>query len=375
MVAYKPVQMIVFLEQDFGYKDIIRCSKYPAGTNLTVSNQVGADTDNDAAWLAKLRDKQIPESCLDRLTLCNIACSLELEMDKDSGENAKITLQLETGQPKPSGDYAKTILISKDATQHKIDVVLVGDYKVSDKFLVVLPTHEPLLVLRDPPGGGSYSYYENMVTTISVELEQWETFVGLNVEASGAAGLDLESTACFGLGPLFCTTATKVEMLATAQVGAGRDFEINTQLEKTKSATWTTTWSYNTGTDPWSAGKSSDVFLVPNLNVKFKEVREVTWSTTTCGKAESKLKFTLASPDNKPGLGFLSRYDIDNVEIPELTRIKSKNDKKMTDLKCENQPKQGENSTCTEARSNIVATQAAINAWNTFLNNHDNTTH
>jgi len=184
----------------------------------------------------------------------------------------------------------------------------------------------------------------------------------------------VQTSICVGFGVSACKQVLSQSILTTAEVDGGADFQTNSRLEQSKAATLTTTWSYNTGTDPWSAGKSSDVFLVPNLNVQFKEIHEVTWSNTTCGNAETKLKFALSSPDNKPALGFLSRYDIDNVEIPELTKIKNQSAKDMTDLSCNSEFNSGENATCATARSNKYATEAAIAAWTKFLGEHDNTT-
>jgi len=123
-------------------------------------------------------------------------------MDESTGENAKVSLQLQAGQPIITRDFAKYLFITmqKSSKQHKTDVVLVGNYEVSNKFLAALPTHEPLLVIWDPPGGGSYLYYKNVITTISVQMEQYEVFVGFDTEGSLGNGFEADESVCTGTG-------------------------------------------------------------------------------------------------------------------------------------------------------------------------------
>ena len=134
-----------------------------------------------------------------------------------------------------------------------------------------------------------------------------------------------------------------------------------------KSNDFSTTWSFTTSKDPWTAGPMSDVsaifcsfspsmstdhyislliqlllsnecnhdlrqvFVVPNLYVKFEEVYELVWNNTICEpilnqtlKDENKnpfpsqLIFSVNSPTSKPALSFFSRYHIEYVKLPDL---------------------------------------------------------
>jgi len=151
MPAYQAFQLIVYVEQVFGYDDIPKCTRYPDGTMIiSVQNYIGVTDDiDDQEWLERIEKEDGFEDRLECLLYCNPSCSLKLEMDERTGENAKVSLQLQTGQPSVTGDFTKLLFITmeKSGVKHKTDVVLVGDYEVSDKFSAALPTHEPLLVI------------------------------------------------------------------------------------------------------------------------------------------------------------------------------------------------------------------------------------
>jgi hypothetical protein len=53
------------------------------------------------------------------------------------------------------------------------------DYEPPGGQSVSLPSHKPLLTLRDPPGGGSHSYYQNVKTTMKLTLENYESYADI----------------------------------------------------------------------------------------------------------------------------------------------------------------------------------------------------
>jgi hypothetical protein len=78
-----------------------------------------------------------------------------------------------------------------------------------------------------------------------------------------------------------------------------------------------------------SAGKDSDVFVVPNLNVKYESVDLVYWDNSD-GKCGPKLGesdafptvvlFDLEAPSSEPALTFYSRKHIETTKIPEIEK-------------------------------------------------------
>jgi len=110
MPAYQAFQLIVFVEQDFGFNDIPTCTKYPDKTMISIQNHVGVSNDiDDQNWLKKHEKEEGFEACLELLLCCSPSCLLELEMDESTGENAKVSLQLQAGQPKRNKDYTKPL--------------------------------------------------------------------------------------------------------------------------------------------------------------------------------------------------------------------------------------------------------------------------
>jgi len=202
-------------------------------------------------------------------------------------------------------------------------------------------------------------------------MDQYEVFEGFDSELTAGSGMEFDLSVCAGMGVSSCKDAIKDVNQWDTHVGGGADFETRNEVESSKVATFTTTWTYTTSADPWNAGNQSDVFLVPNLNVKFKEVRVVTWANATCAKNETKLKFALDSPDNKPAIGFLSCFDVDNVEILELKRLRDQSQREMSSLNCTDEMKTGEDTKCEEFRSNRNAMRDAVLNWQNFLDTHD----
>ena len=70
------------------------------------------------------------------------------------------------------------------------------------------------------------------------------------------------------------------------------------------------------------AGAESDVFVTPNLNVKYEVVDIIEWNHTKCepirneatNEFPSNIAFDVKAPENKPALSFYSRYHIKTVE-------------------------------------------------------------
>ena len=88
--------------------------------------------------------------------------------------NAHITVDLRAGPPELTSPHTKTIIINVGEAAHTAAIVLVGifDDGVSENY--PLPAVAPIMIIRDPPGGGSYAYYENVKTTTFIQQEQKE---------------------------------------------------------------------------------------------------------------------------------------------------------------------------------------------------------
>ena len=58
--------------------------------------------------------------------------------------------------------------------------------------MIALPTHKPILIIRDPPGGMS-STYQNVQTTLKLdESSESHHYVGFKLNLDTALGFDTE---------------------------------------------------------------------------------------------------------------------------------------------------------------------------------------
>jgi hypothetical protein len=178
------------LSQNFGYSDIPVCTKYPEGTNITIQNFVGvADSDVDRDWLAMIKSSSYSGQ-VDTLTKCSPSCTRPLNYD-ENGEGAYVVDVFIAGQPNPVVPYSKNFIVQvpNSGRSHRSEVVITGDFELPGGLSVSLPTHMPLMALRDPPGGGSYSYYNAVKSTIRVTMKNYESYVNVNAGKCGVASM------------------------------------------------------------------------------------------------------------------------------------------------------------------------------------------
>ena len=231
--------------QTFGY-DIIECDRFPSNTTLTFENYVGeSDNDDDREFVEALSTKEDFSDIVKSLRACKPTCKHALEYDED-GSNAHFDLVLFSGRPNPFSDYTKSLCITLDrsATLSIAKFVVTGDYKTGDGLSVAIPTHKPLLTLRDPPGGLSYSYYKNVHTTIRIDIKNYETYAGFDTQIKAMWGTKLDAGICAGVGVEMCKKIIESKVEGGIGIGGGVDFlfELN---DSKNGAEWTTTWSYS----------------------------------------------------------------------------------------------------------------------------------
>ena len=63
----------------------------------------------------------------------------------------------------------------RKSPSHTAVFFLEGLYSKGPGNSFSLPTHEPIMILRDPPGGDSFAFYKNIKTTIRLETSDLQT--------------------------------------------------------------------------------------------------------------------------------------------------------------------------------------------------------
>ena len=181
---------------------------------------------------------------LTKETGCNVACSALCETSgcafavehdiNDDDENtggARISnLLFSTGRPNIVAPYTKSMIfkVIGGNLEHKAAIFIDGLYSKGPGNAFALPTHEPVMSLRDPPGkklsqrtpcifpvfpiltcncichcisgGFSYAKYENIVTTVKVKSSKDETFLKHSIAGGADLSYDFKTFLCKGAG-------------------------------------------------------------------------------------------------------------------------------------------------------------------------------
>ena len=126
----------------------------------------------------------------ERLQRCTEGCLLPVEMPDDSDaedsvQETLVKLEFQAGIPRlfPGLDddfpFTKRITLMSEESKHTMYVVITGQYsKDPNPQSIPLPTHKPLMILRDPPGGNSQVTYSNVESTMKISINNYEKYAG-----------------------------------------------------------------------------------------------------------------------------------------------------------------------------------------------------
>eukprot|EP00559_Dactyliosolen_fragilissimus_P002088 CAMPEP_0184871508 /NCGR_PEP_ID=MMETSP0580-20130426/40756_1 /TAXON_ID=1118495 /ORGANISM="Dactyliosolen fragilissimus" /LENGTH=2372 /DNA_ID=CAMNT_0027374173 /DNA_START=995 /DNA_END=8116 /DNA_ORIENTATION=+ len=395
----KPFVVTVDLKYEI-IKDKVYCDIVDSNElKLRVENQVGVDDNQGFDDFYNSISDDLTKKALDK---CKDGCLYDIGHDVDEEGNlssAHVTDWFATGRPNIAAPFTKSMIFTIQGgtghVTHKADFVVEGYYSKGPGRSFALPTHKPVMILRDPPGGLSYATYENVVTTLKLETSSTSTSVHNKFGFGIKNVFDVTNELCAGGG----LGAIVINCLETV----GKEGEIQlfknennlgfiTQMsDETRSNQFSTTWSYQTSSDPWTAGPMSDVFVVPNLNVMYQEVIVVEWDNATCSVATDgngtlpiTTTFNIEDTENQPALSFFSRYHINNVKIPELKAAKTSKTSQKHDCGCTNDdPNKSckyfeadgveKTTTCREITIEIGSLQQGIDGWNTAFKDEKDT--
>ncbi|CAB9504895.1 Cupin superfamily protein [Seminavis robusta] len=354
------------------------CDVVGKDIEVEIENSVGID----AKW-AEFK-KSLNEDEIKKYEICGPqnTCKFKVEHTNinEVESNARVTpkdargnrIQFIVGRPRIDSPYRKTfkVKVTKQGVRiltHVAEMVVIGDYKLGEGKSFALPTYEPILILRDPPGGLSQASYENVQTTMRVKSAEFERLEDVSHNSRLHIGADIEAGGCFGFGVSVCT-----KNFAVSGDGLGGGFDsddvtYHMHKEDALTAEYTTTWSYTTSDDPMLAGRKSDVFVVPNLNVMFSETLNFKWHPESCStKTTTTTKFNLADTNkNKPAVSFFSVYYLETHVLPTLE------EKVQEYLYSWGNETDAQNK--TKLKSQYDTLNYALNSWNSSLVAYDAT--
>ena len=149
---------------------------------------------------------------------------------------AKVTMGLQVGMPSSVSPFARPMTAMMRApgyplTEVVTQVVIVGNRFISDMERVPFPEGAPLMVLHDPPGGGSHSELSNARTKVKYTKAGKTVQGGYAGESDAKAGADVklgQSSLCAGFGAMACVQlaeGAKIKAMAAVSLGASRQSE------------------------------------------------------------------------------------------------------------------------------------------------------
>jgi len=227
---------------------------------------------------------------------------------------AHVKVKLRAGPPQKVSPHEKKIFVTilgAKITRHTATVLVVGDYDEGVPKKLPLPAMDPIMIIRDPPGGGSYAYYTNVRTTSSIIMRGHEAYVSQGASLSAGVVFDWGGEICGGLGVMKCEESN--DIVSTHSMGIGGTKKTITAYKDGKTEiSLVTTWSYQTSGDAGNAGHASDVFVVPTYYILIHDVIEISFDADACvGVSVQKVKFDVAPGENEKGISFLSRVGVD----------------------------------------------------------------
>ncbi|EGD74786.1 hypothetical protein PTSG_07019 [Salpingoeca rosetta] len=356
--------------EDYG-EGVGTCDAVPG--QIEVENQLGESPATVDALNAttSLTDKQ-----LNKLKLCYDTCLMDVKMDEElqDGEtvysNTRIELNIMTGEPEtnpqavnPENPYSKLFRVTmhnlpQDPVSVYEKVVVVGDKVISKYFSVPFPRYQPLTVIQDPPGGLSTVTYSKAYTNFLVDSHTHEEYHGFYF-TTGLAPVKVETGVeqCVGLGAAVCTkvadtesTPFKLTVDQTHTFG-NMDPDDNYGTERV----WSFEIELTTSDDVMLAGERSDMFLVPALNVVWMETEEVSFDVEQCrASKETKVKWSLEGQDNSELITWISAFEIENKELPDLRKLLAL---------AEEPPGDDDDETEEDRAEKVAELKRAIKAW------------
>ena len=167
------------------------CDILDEGDSVVIHNAIGlrSDVREDAEILGLLVQSGADVSNYVR---CTKGCREPISQPEQALEMSKVEVVLQAGIPNIVDPFHKQIMLQFRGTTHGMNVIITGDKQSGDQYFS-LPTHFPLLVIRDPPGGSSAAHYENMQSSASVTYDEYEKYTGIDAGLRLAGAIDVET--------------------------------------------------------------------------------------------------------------------------------------------------------------------------------------
>lgn len=211
---------------------------------LIVENYSASNTDHTCLFATEALHKEYVNR--------HKPCQFSVKHDANN-RNAQVVnesgspLTFATGRPNSFPPYTRNMFFSVTNTnlQHTAEVFIDGLYTKGPGNSMAIPTFEPVMILRDPPGGLSTATYENIVTTTKLVTSGTTVSGNSHLGLTIGAGASFEGELCTGGGMgaivLFCTQVGDAEIEAKVPMSGDMKSDFLNEKYQTENSI-TTTW-------------------------------------------------------------------------------------------------------------------------------------
>ena len=268
------------------------------------------------------------------------SCSISFEsFPKDCVTDcyeSSLTVPIWTGDPNYN-DVANgftrmfRVTLEQDPTEVYAErVVVLGHAIVGEGFSMKLPEILPTLILRDPPGSGSFSTYEKSVSnSLALTMSRVDS-TGNNANVAYGFGYDNDFELCVGLGAASCQEAGSVKLWADGELSHSK--ERADASDTSSSFTNTVTETFTTSANPGNPGKPATAYLVPTISILFALSKFVKFDADTCAVTVNEDTTWQMGPSDPNSMTWTTRWHTENIEIPRLNKnLKIESDRDTVD--------------------------------------------
>eukprot|EP00941_MAST-03F_sp_MAST-3F-sp1_P003106 g3106.t1 len=208
-------------------------------------------------------------------------------------------------------ETAQTVLTTDQVELH---FIITGAIPITKNSTIKLPEYIPFLILRDPPGNGSFSTWEkgsSASVSFSLALEDEE---GQATNIRYAKGVSFEFETNFGTdiglpaALVHAAIGTQGEMKGT--VGTGYTHSNSRTKGKADSTTVTITTGMAISTSAEYSGEYQDLFVIPALSIRTVTELPIAYDSSTCSGVQQAERSAWEMLDESESVGAaLEDYD------------------------------------------------------------------
>ncbi|MCK6694621.1 MAG: hypothetical protein L6Q97_21300, partial [Thermoanaerobaculia bacterium] len=240
----------------------------------------------------------------------------EMVLDTQMSQG-KLKYKSKIGAPNPSPPYLKTIqflatTLEGNETSLTKQALVTGVHSKLNTFTTQLP-EIPTLVLRDPPGDGSYAYLEKNEKTCRTVSAEFEINAGVGAGVVANFSPEVEIVPIFGVPIIKYSTQNSVGTEATVTIEnfIGNSFDVCTSFSERLST--------NDEQLVVGGAMGADVFVGAGLNIEFGFADKISFNDTIC-EAEATVT-TMISPLDYGTTYMYSEFHIVNNVMRYLEKL------------------------------------------------------